>query len=230
MTRRHPCADEVPSSNPRRESQDYSSPAPKVTNSSARYPVLYVQDGTEYMRPRAGAIQVADKLIEQKKVAPFIIVFVDPVDRMKEYWADDRFADFMATGTRALHRRALPHAAPRDARALLGASLGGVISIWHGLRHPDIFARVGGAVVSLPDRRRAGRLGARPARAGGAPQTALKFYLDVGGMEPILDVNRRVHVMLRAKGYPVTYREVGGRPQLHGLARPAPDALVALWK
>jgi enterochelin esterase-like enzyme len=46
---------------------------------------------------RAQAAAIAEELIEAKKVAPFIIIFVDPVERMKEYWANDKFAAFMAT-------------------------------------------------------------------------------------------------------------------------------------
>ncbi|HZG54680.1 MAG TPA: glucan 1,4-alpha-glucosidase, partial [Pyrinomonadaceae bacterium] len=49
-----------------------------------RYPVLYLQDGSEYAT-RARAAAVADELIAGGKLAPFIIVFVDPVDRFKEY-------------------------------------------------------------------------------------------------------------------------------------------------
>jgi len=35
-------------------------------------------------------------MITEGRLEPFIIVFIDPLDRMKEYWANDAFADWMA--------------------------------------------------------------------------------------------------------------------------------------
>ncbi len=61
-----------------------------------KMPVLYLQDGSEYIT-RAKAINILENLITAKKVEPFMIVFIDPKDRMKEYWANDDWADFVAT-------------------------------------------------------------------------------------------------------------------------------------
>jgi enterochelin esterase family protein len=97
----------------------------------------------------------------------------------------------------------------RDARALIGASLGGVTSLWTGLRHPAVFARVGAQSSSLQiDDERVVSALARLGPAGAAGSRPLRFYLDVGRMEPVLDAHRRVRVMIRAKGYPVAYREL----------------------
>ncbi|MDH3494629.1 MAG: glycoside hydrolase family 15 protein, partial [Acidobacteriota bacterium] len=60
-----------------------------------KLPVLYLQDGTEYIE-RAKAINILENLTSAGKVKPFMIVFIDPADRMKEYWANDDWADFMA--------------------------------------------------------------------------------------------------------------------------------------
>lgn len=193
-------------------------------NGSTRLPVLYVQDGSEYIR-RAQAAVIADRMIEEKKVAPFIIVFVDPADRMKEYWADDRFADFMAEELVPYVDANYRTRRDRDGRALLGASLGGVISIWTALRHPDLFARVGAQspALQIDDERVLTALSkldpsARPFR----------FYVDVGTMEPTSGA-RRAQVMLRAKGFPVTYRESQSGHNYTTWRDRLPDAYAALW-
>ena len=178
---------------------------PGYAQSSVRYPVLYVQDGMEYVT-RARATLIAHDLIKEKRIAPFIIVFVLPADRMKDYWANDRFADFMATELVTFIDARYRTRADRNARALLGASLGGVISVWTALRHTDTFARVGGQSTSfqIDNERVVGALARlEPSRR----ERPLKFYFDVGRMESIKEANRRVRVMLRARGYAVGYAE-----------------------
>ncbi|HEU4595609.1 MAG TPA: glucan 1,4-alpha-glucosidase [Pyrinomonadaceae bacterium] len=193
-----------------------------------RYPVLYVQDGTEYLR-RASAVAAAEHLVSTRRLKPFVIVFVDPLDRMKEYWADDRFADFMAQElVPYIDSRYRTHAA-RDRRALLGASLGGVISVWTALRHPEVFARVGGQSTAfwIDDERVVTALSALDEAA--RRKHPLRFYFDTGRLESALDANRRVRVMLAAKGYPVTYRETEAGHNYTTWRDRLADAFTALW-
>ncbi len=68
---------------------------PGYERGRVRYPVLYMQDGTQAIE-LGRAAETADRMINGRKVEPFVIVFIDPLDRMKEYWADDAFADWMA--------------------------------------------------------------------------------------------------------------------------------------
>ncbi|HEX9917894.1 MAG TPA: glycoside hydrolase family 15 protein, partial [Pyrinomonadaceae bacterium] len=188
----------------KRKLQVYLPPA-YARGGGERYPVLYLQDGSEYVT-RARAALVADALIAQGKVQPFIIVFVDPVNRFKEYWANDKFADFMATELVPLVDARYRTLAARNSRALMGASLGGVISVWTAIRHPDVFARVAGqsTAFQIDDERVVSALAALEAMR---PARPLKFYFDVGLLEPIWKVNRRVRVLLAGKGYPVAYAE-----------------------
>ncbi|HEX8422878.1 MAG TPA: alpha/beta hydrolase-fold protein, partial [Pyrinomonadaceae bacterium] len=188
----------------KRKLQVYLPPA-YARDSAARFPVLYLQDGAEYVT-RARAAAIADQLIAEGRVKPFIIVFVDPVNRFKEYWANDTFAAFMATELVPFIDARYRTRAERDARALMGASLGGVISVWTALRHGDVFARVAGqsTAFQIDDERVVTSLAALAEMKRARP---LKFYFDVGLLEPIWKVNRRVRVMLEGKGYPVAYRE-----------------------
>jgi glucoamylase len=170
--------------------------------SDTRFPVLYFQDGSDYLR-RANAAVQQENLLKAGKIKPFIMVFIDPRDRIKEYWANDAWADFVADELVPEIDKRYRTIQNRDGRALLGASLGGITSVWIGLRHPGKFARIGGQSSSFwVDNERVVKELAKldPAK------TKFKFYFDDGVFEGVED-SRRVNVMLRAKGYPVVYRE-----------------------
>jgi glucoamylase len=209
----------------RRKLQVYLPPG--YAGSSARYPVLYLQDGSDYVR-RARAAVIAEQLIMQGRVAPFIIVFVDPVDRTREYWLNDRFAEFMATELVPFVDARYRTRATRDARALLGASLGGVISYWTALKYPDTFARIGGqsSAFQIDNEREVAAFAALPAFDAQRP---MRFYLDVGLLEPIWEVNRRARVLLAGRGYPVTYHEAAAGHNWTSWRDQLADAYVALW-
>ena len=194
-----------------------------------RYPVLYMQDGTQAVE-LARAAETADRMVTEGKVEPFIIVFIDPLDRMKEYWADDVFADWMARTLVPLVDTRYRTRATRDARALSGASLGGVISVWTALRHPETFSRIAGLSTSFQIDEE--RLLAALARLDDAERLRhpLRFYLDAGRYEQIiLDNARRANLLLRARGYPVTYREAPVGHNHTAWRDRLPDAYTALW-
>ncbi len=169
-------------------------------------------------------------MIAAGKVEPFIIVFVDPIDRNKEYWMSDSFADWMARTLVPLVDRRYRTRATRDGRALGGASLGGVISVWTALRHPAIFSRVAGHSTAFQIDEE--RLLASLSRLDAARRRRhpLRFYLDAGRYEPaIFDTTRRANIILRARGYPVTYREAPVGHNYTAWRDRLPDAYAALW-
>jgi glucan 1,4-alpha-glucosidase len=212
----------------RRKVQVYLPPG--YDKASARYPVLYMQDGSQFIE-LGRAVETADRMITEGRLAPFIIVFVDPVERMKEYWADDGFADWMAHDLVPLVDSRYRTRAERDARALSGASLGGTISVWTALRHPETFARVAGqsSAFQIDDERVLASL-ARLDSDASRRKYPLRFYLDAGRYEPlILDVSRRANVILRARGYPVSYRETPSGHNYTAWRDRLADAYTALW-
>jgi enterochelin esterase family protein len=178
---------------------------------------------------RARAAVIADQLIAQGRVAPFIIVFVDPVDRTREYWMNDRFAAFMATELVPFIDARYHTRTERDARALLGASLGGVISYWTALKYPDTFARIGGqsSAFQIDNDREIAALAALPTYN---TQRPMKFYLDVGLLEPIWEVNRRARVLLASKGYSVVYHENEAGHNWTSWRDQLADAYLSLWR
>jgi enterochelin esterase family protein len=211
----------------KRKVQVYLPPA--YAQGGARYPVLYLQDGSQFIE-LGRAAEIADRLISEGRLDPFIIVFIDPIERNKEYWADDRFADWMAQTLVPLVDSRFSTRAARDARALLGASLGGTISVWTALRHPDLFARVGGqsSAFQIDDERVVAALARLDDDA--RRKYPMRFYFDAGRFEPlIMDVGRRVNVSLAARGYPVTYREAAVGHNYTAWRDRLADAFTALW-
>jgi enterochelin esterase family protein len=202
---------------------------PGYAAGASRYPVLYMQDGTQSVA-LGRAAETADRMITEGRLDPFIIVFIDPLDRMKEYWASDQFADWMARTLVPLVDSRYRTRAERDGRALLGASLGGTISVWTALRHPDTFARVGGHSTAFQiDEERV--LTALSRLDDGARRAhPFRFYLDAGRYEPpIFDTARRANLILRARGYPVAYREAPVGHNHTAWRDRLADAYTALW-
>jgi Enterochelin esterase and related enzymes len=174
----------------------------KYATSSERFGCIYIQDGNDYAM-RAHASQTYEALAAAGRVKPFILVFIDPRDRMKEYWANDQWADFVANEVVPEIDKRYRTVANRDGRALLGASLGGITSLHIGLRHPDKFSRLGGQSSSFwVDNERV----VKELEKIDSAKTKFKFYLDDGTFEGV-DDTRRVNIMLRGKGYAVTYIE-----------------------
>jgi glucan 1,4-alpha-glucosidase len=164
--------------------------------------VMYIHDGGDYVK-RAKAVEVWSNLVSEKRVRPFIMVFLDPKDRMKEYRANDQWANFVANEVAPEIDRRYSTVKDRDGRAVIGASLGGITSLNIALRHPDKFSRIGAQSASFwVDNERV----VKGLEKLDAAKTKFKFYIDDGLFEGV-DDSRRVNVMLRAKGYPVTYIE-----------------------
>ncbi|MEZ5306651.1 MAG: glycoside hydrolase family 15 protein [Pyrinomonadaceae bacterium] len=167
-------------------------------------PVLYLFDGTDYIK-RGKAIDVLENLIEKRKVEPFMIVFTDPVDRTGEYKLNDKYADYIATEVvPAVEKKYFSTIKTgRKNRAVMGASFGGLASLWTSLRHPDVFGRVGGQSTSF---------WANDEQVVGALENLQKsdndfvFYFDDGLFEGVEDTRSAVK-LLREKGFSVSYIE-----------------------
>jgi Glucoamylase and related glycosyl hydrolases len=197
---------------------------PNPLSSRLNLPALYVEDGSDYVA-RAKAIQIQQNLVKAGKVKPFIMVFIDPKDRNKEYWANDQWADFVANEVVSEIDRRYSTIKNREGRALLGASLGGVTSIWTALRHPGIFGRIGGQSSSfwIDD----GRVVKALQNLDG--KTKFKFYIDDGTLEGVDDSHKVVKI-LRNKGFDVTYNEAEAGHNWTAWRDRLADAFIALWK
>ncbi len=165
-------------------------------------PVLYLQDGTDYQK-RADAVTIQRNLVKANKIKPFIMVFIDYKDRMKEYFASDDYAKYLATEIVPLIDAKYKTTKTRDGRGVLGASLGGITSVWVGLKYPEVFSRIGGQSTSFwIDNERV----VKEVEKLDSNTAKFKFYFDDGTLEGTED-SRKVIEILKRKGFDVTYVE-----------------------
>ena len=175
---------------------------PGYDESSERYPVVYFGDGIEYIE-RASATVIADNLIAERKMRPAIMVFLAPVDRNKEYWMNAAYVEWLVKELVPVIDAKYRTKASPASRVIAGASLGGLISAYAALMHPEVFGNVLGqsSAFQVDDSRIITDFAAREPKA-------ITFYLEAGRYEGLIDSNRKMKEVLEKKGYRVAYREV----------------------
>jgi enterochelin esterase family protein len=191
---------------------------------TARFPTFYVHDGGEYLA-RARFTTVLDNLLHSQEISPLIAVMVDPVDRLREYWANEDYARFVEI-------ELLPHIegryrtlAQREARGVMGASLGGLISTYLVLSRPHLFAKVGGQSSALFLEEE------RVTALAKDLETSLTFYFDVGQYEPrFIPAHRRLVPLLETKGCPGFFQQLPAGHNWTSWRAHLKDLLTFLWK
>ena len=188
-------------------------------------PVMYFQDGTSYLT-RTEAIEIQQNLVDTGKIKPFIMVFLDPKDRMKEYWANDVYAKFVVEEIVPMIDKTYNTIKSPDGRAIMGASLGGITSVHTAIKYPQIFGRIGGQSSSwwIDDERVVKEL-----ETLDQSKTKLKIYLDDGTLEGVEDSRKAVGI-LKSKGYDVTYVEAEAGHNWTAWRDRLADAFITLWK
>ena len=173
------------------------------------WPLLVVFDGNDYAR-RARLATIADNLIAERRTRPFAMALLHHGRdaRVVEYAANDVTLAFVIDCVLPLARKHLDLLARPGGYAALGASMGGLMAMYSGLRAPEVF----GAVIS-----QSGAFGVRPGRESivfhlvrTLPRRLRKVWMDVGHLEYLAPENRRLRRALRERGYEVTYREYHG--------------------
>ncbi|WNG18023.1 alpha/beta hydrolase [Cystobacter fuscus] len=133
-----------------------------------RFPVLYMHDGQNVFAHPESAIYetwcanaTLDALVAEGRVEPWIIVAVDSThNRLAEYspWDEPR-SHVRAQGepyVRFVTQTLMPYVdsvyrtrTGPESTAVMGSSLGGLISLYMGWRHPELFGRIGGLSPSV---------------------------------------------------------------------------------
>jgi enterochelin esterase-like enzyme len=150
---------------------------PGYAESKERYPTVYFGDGIEYI-DRAHAAIIADNLIADRRMRPVIMVFVAPVDRMKEYRMNDAYINWLVKELVPAVDSKYRTVAAAGSRAIGGASLGGLISAYAAYRHPEIFGNVIGQSSAFQVN--AGRIIADYSAQERKP---IRWYLETGRYE-----------------------------------------------
>lgn len=165
-------------------------------------PTVYVQDGVAFYR-YAKLHLVLENLLRDKLVRPAHLVFLEPIDRTKEYGFNEAYRQFIL-------REALPEVertvAVTGERIALGASMGGLVSVLLALGAPETFASVAtfsGAFLGTPDVKsfytNQGSWVLDELRK--RDRLPMRFYAEVGRLEWLTQVNREVARTLSDKGY-----------------------------
>lgn len=173
-------------------------------NTLERYPTLYMQDGQNLFFPNEAfggqhwkVEETLGVLGAMNLVRKVIVVGVYPTDRMRQYTRPgyEEYGRFLAEELVPwvdARYRTLPAASER---ALLGSSLGGVVSFHAGWAHPETFGNVGAMSSTF------GWRDDLLERVSSEPKRPLRIYLDTGWPRDNYEVNRRMRHQLVRRGY-----------------------------
>lgn len=191
---------------------------PGYDTTSGRYPVVYFQDGNDYVF-YAGARSTFDNLIADAAMRPAIGVFIVPPagperDRLTEYSLNRAYMRFVAEELVPFVDRTYRTIPLRAHRLLVGASRGGLITFGLVLLHSDVFAHAASQSGNLSW---SSDSLARLVRT--LPRRDVRLLADIGTFEDnlsgqppgdrnFLEGNRRMRDLLRSLGYTLEYREV----------------------
>jgi enterochelin esterase-like enzyme len=175
---------------------------------SGAVPLLVVYDGQDYLH-RARLATIVDNLIADKRVRPIAMAFLQNgrSRRNVEYLCSDATIHWLEHEVLPLarqHIRLLNIEDHPGAYGVLGASAGGLMSFYTGLRMPEIFGKVlcQSAVFSTD-----GRDFAAVDLVRYGQGRNLEIWMDVGTLDDLLEDNRRMIALLDKRQYNVTYRE-----------------------
>jgi len=171
-------------------------------------PLLTVYDGVDYLQ-RGKLAVIVDNLIAEKRIRPIAMAFPQNGKRMRsvEYACSDAtilWLEHVMLPLARKHLNLLDIKKHPGAYGILGASFGGLMSVYTGLRLPDIFGNVlsQSAVFEMEGRDFAA---VDLIRHGHARN--IKIWMDAGKLEWLLKDNRRMQPILKENGYHVIYRE-----------------------
>jgi enterochelin esterase-like enzyme len=174
-------------------------------------PLLVVLDGQDYRR-RGKVVNIVDNLIGQGRIRPVAMAMPYHAGQARgvEYACSDAQLGFLLMEVLPLAQNELNLVELQDnpgAYGILGASMGGLMALYTGLRAPHIFGHVlsqSGAFaldehdMVVWDLVEQGRV--RP----------IHIWMNAGRFERLLPCNQRMADVLVARGYDVTYREYSG--------------------
>ena len=175
---------------------------PGYPSGSEAYPVILFHDGPEYIS-LGNTNNIFDYLISEHLMVPVIGVFVPPVDRQPEYAGSkiDLFTDFISTELMPVIDAKYKTSKDPSKRAMVGASDGGNISLYIGMKHPEQFGKIAAQSSDV--------INAISETFSGGPILNLVFYLDIGTYD-VAELIPMVHGLrdiLQAKGYTFQFRE-----------------------
>lgn len=171
-------------------------------------PLLVIYDGVDYLY-RTRLATMLDNLITQGRIQPLAAAFLanGGSARTLEYSCNESTLRFVLDHLLPLAYDQL-HLIDLDlqpgAFGIVGASLGGLMALFSGLRQPAVFGRVlsQSGAFAIPGY----EFGVYDLVNAGISRDLL-LWMDVGRYENLLEANRRMNALLVEEKYQVNYRE-----------------------
>lgn len=194
-------------------------------------PLLVVFDGPDYYR-RAALVTIIENLTAQGRIRPLALALIEHgrQARFIEYAGSDSTVKFLLDGLLPFaeqHLNLIDISRHPGAHGLLGASMGGWMSLYAALRLPAVFGHVicqSGAFMPTP--------GYTPALFDlirHMPPQPIKAWLGCGKYEGLVFASRAVHAVLTESGYRHTYHEFSAGHNYTAWSRVLPQALESLY-
>ncbi len=198
---------------------------PGYSAESEPYGFLLVLDGWFYVN-LIPAPTILDNLLAEGELPPLAAIMVGSLSygdvRKRDYGCYPPYIDFLTDELLPWARRKVHLTDDPSRTAIVGASRGGLMAAYIGLRLPGVFGNVlsqSGSFGWKPEGDREQEWLARQYAAN--PKASLRFFLEAGLFETdlmmvdgfsinLLASNRHLRDILGAKGYPVFYREFSG--------------------
>ncbi len=174
-------------------------------------PLLIVFDGQDYLQ-RGKLNTIVDNLIADKRIQPIAMAFLTNGGRWRsvEYLCSDATLQWLDNIILPLAREQLNLLDPArrsGAYGVLGASAGGTMALYAGLRMPNTFGNViaqsSASAVNGMDLSTVDLVRSKHSRD-------IKVWMDVGSLDFLLEDNRRMSSLMQEQGYNVAYREFAG--------------------
>ncbi|MEI6682550.1 MAG: alpha/beta hydrolase-fold protein [Bacteroidota bacterium] len=167
-----------------------------------QYPVILFHDGTDYIN--LGNIgNILDYLIAERQMSPVIAVFVPPVDRTAEYAGAkiDLFTAFIVNELMPVIDAKYKTSRDPSQRAMAGASDGGNISLYIGMKHPEMFGKIAAQSSDVQT--------VISNTFANGPKLNLDLYIDIGTYDiaVLIPMVHNLHDILVSKAYPCMFRE-----------------------
>lgn len=204
---------------------------PGALDGGGPYPVVYMHDGQNLFDPLApyGSWEVdstVDRLIANGEIRDLVVVGIPNmgISRFEEYTHTTEdistgcsgsirggdaadYADFIVSDLKPRIDVLYPTLPGREATAILGSSLGGLVSIWIAFAHPNVFENTGGMSSTFwwGSKCLSNPTMIDIVRARGKQD--LRIYIDAGGSgasQPAGDnwgVTEEMKLLLEAQGY-----------------------------
>ncbi|MDP2363293.1 MAG: alpha/beta hydrolase-fold protein [Ignavibacteria bacterium] len=123
-------------------------------NPDKKYPVLYMHDGQNILDPKTAYVgkdwrvdETVMRLIKQKKIKEIIVVGIyNSSDRLDEYsWTEkgQNYLKFIVTELKPYIDSKYKTLSDKENTAIMGSSMGGLISFYAAWHYPEVFSMAG---------------------------------------------------------------------------------------